>query len=162
MTNEFYINEDPNDAQLEERQQVKGTSVMVNGRPKDAPRHRITVQANIYHQQNRGDATHIDGSYWKELVNDEQPWQRVMRLGQDPIAIPTGWIGEQGMAVSMIIIEILDKSQDIQVNVQFKGSDCELVIFGGQFQQFCPTDLSQVTIVASQPSVKIKITVIPA
>jgi hypothetical protein len=92
-----------------------------------APRCRLTVVENVYHQPPGSDAMAVTSTYARWLDSDEQPHQRKTRIGESWQPIETGWVPEPGL----ILIE--NKGHHFQVNPtdrQRKEADAKILLIG--------------------------------
>lgn len=56
------------------------------------PKSRITVVEQVYHQVS-GDQPHlVESKFSRELESDEQPYERHLKVGEEPELLDCGWV----------------------------------------------------------------------
>lgn len=57
----------------------------------------MTVVDTVYYQQSGQEPTVASSRYNRRIVQDEQPFMRIAKVGTDWISVDTGWVEEAGM-----------------------------------------------------------------
>jgi len=125
-------------------------------------RHRLTVNMQIYHQTNGGNAQDVHPKFSRELQNDEQMYQRNGKIGNEAKKLDIGWIADGSLPVGYVVLEHLERGgQFLPIEVMFLGSEAGIIILPGEHAAFTPVHIERICIKTAGPTVKYRITAIP-
>jgi len=125
---------------------------------------RLVVVETVYHgiRESGRDATTRGVRISRELVSDEQPYDRVRKVGTDWSAVETGWL--KGADVSVLLIRANESECDLELGVENPAGDLSIIPFArvavGDSIRMTPVGLA-VFIRATGEGGKVSITAYP-
>lgn len=85
------------------------------------PQDRVVVVEQVYHQTEGRDPVMVESRFSKPIGSQEQPYKRIMKIGQEWRDVDMGWLRGEKIAV----LHLLNESKDKRCIVHVRGRDTE-------------------------------------